>query len=217
MAKTVILLGKGSLAIKVGEWFVQSQEYDLIAVVPVLPEPAWSDSLVSWCQSRDIPIIDSGRYEDLPGFDGDDWGVDLAISVYYDRIIRPSLIDRCGKILNIHNSPLPRYRGVNPVNWALKNGESEHGVTIHHITPGIDDGPIVSQVRFGLYPEIDEVIDAYQRTLAFAYVLFEQTMPLLDRIEPAPQNEAEATYYSKKDFPNLGDRSGFTRADSNPG
>src|SRR5204862_5498551 len=93
----------------------------------------------------------------------------------------------------------PKYRGVSPINSALKNGERMHGVTIHEITPGIDDGPIVAQVLFSIYPEHDEVVDVYDRALEYGWTLFEQTMPNLDRIEAEPQDEAEATYYSLTD------------------
>ena len=53
--------------------------------------------------------------------------------------------------------------------------------------------------------------DVYQRALAYGWVLFEQTMPLLDRVVARPQDERRATYYSARENGLLGDRSGFTR------
>jgi methionyl-tRNA formyltransferase len=111
----------------------------------------------------------------------------------------------------LHNAPLPKYRGVSPINWALKNGEIEHGLTIHEITPGIDDGPIIAQLKYSIYPEFDEVIDVYKRSLEYGWTLFQQTMPLIDNVQARPQNDSQASYYSKLDNPRLGDRSGFTR------
>jgi methionyl-tRNA formyltransferase len=211
--RTAVVLGKGTLAIKVADWFVQSSDWELTAVVPTIPEPSWTDSLVAWAQQNDIPWVASGRYGDLAGAD-DDWTVDLAVSVTYDRIIAGWFIDKCKQIINIHNSPLPRYRGVSPINWALKNGERSHGVTIHEITPGIDDGPIVSQLAYSIYPEFDEVVDVYSRALEYGWVLFEQTMPMLDRIEPVPQDAHSATYYSRNEDELLEERRSFTRAES---
>src|SRR5690606_15634116 len=118
--------------------------------------------------------VPSGRVQDLAAVIGSA-RVDLAISVFYDKILKPWFIDSCGRILNVHNGPLPRYQGVSPINWALKNGEHEHGVTIHELTAGIDSGPIVSQVTYSIYPEIDEVIDVYHRALEYAWLLFKQT------------------------------------------
>jgi methionyl-tRNA formyltransferase len=207
--RSAVLLGKGTLAIRVADWFARSPDYSLEAVVPVVPEPDWTDSLIEWADGQGIPCVGSGHYRDL-----ELQHPDLAISVFYDRIIRAEFIERCGRILNLHNSPLPRYRGVAPINWALKNGESTHGVTLHEITPGIDDGPIVAQVEYSIYPEFDEVEDVYARALDYGWTLFEQTMPILDRIEPRPQDESLATYYSSDDAARLGDRSSFTRARS---
>ena len=209
--RNVVLLGKGDLAIRVAEWFVAAPEYHLAAIVPVIPEPTWTASLATWAKEHQIPVIESGHYRDLgPHLEN----LDLAISVFYDKIIRQWFIDRCGRILNLHNGPLPRYRGVSPINWALKNGEHEHGVTLHEITAGIDDGPVVGQIKYSIYPEFDEVIDVYRRAQQYGWEIFAQTMPMLDRIVARPQNEAEALYYSKQQDPLLGDRANFTRAAS---
>jgi methionyl-tRNA formyltransferase len=213
--QTVILLGKGDLAIKIAEWFAASPSYELVAVVPSMPPPGWSGSLPEWARSRGIPAVESGRYEDLSELSNPAWHPDLAFSVFYSRIIKASFIGRCRRILNLHNGPLPRYRGVSPINWALKNGETSHGVTIHEITPGIDDGPIVSQAKTSIFPEIDDVVDVYQRCLDIGWQLFLHTMPLLDRLVAYPQDESRALYYSRSDNSKLGDRRYFTRAESN--
>jgi methionyl-tRNA formyltransferase len=134
--------------------------------------------------------------------------------VFYDKIIKAWFIARCAQILNLHNGPLPRYRGVSPINWALKNNESKHGVTIHEITPGIDDGPIIAQLEYSIYPEFDEVRDVYARAVEYGWVLFQQTIPLIEQIEPLPQDNSLSTYYSAKQNQFLGERRSFTRQDS---
>lgn len=210
----VVLLGKGSLAIRIGEWFRTSPRFELVQVVPVVPEPTWTDSLSAWAEEHGVPVVASGRYRDIPGVISDDWRVDLALSVFYGDIIRPWFIAKCERIWNLHNGPLPRYRGVSPINWALKNGERSHGVTIHEITPGIDDGPIIAQLSYSIYPEFDEVRDVYARSLAYGWALFEQTIPLIDRITAQPQDHALATYYGREHDHLLGERRNFTRAES---
>lgn len=208
MARRAVVLGKGLLAMKVGGWFLAEPDWELAAVVPVVPEPSWTDSLTEWAGEHEVPAVESGDFAELEVYP------DLAVSVFYDRILDAAFIDRCGRVLNIHNGPLPRYRGVSPINWALKNGEPSHGVTIHEITPGIDEGPIVAQLNYSIYPEQDEVEDVYRRALAYGWTLFEQTMPLLDRIEARPQDETRSTYYSLEDNYLLGDRRSFNRAAS---
>jgi methionyl-tRNA formyltransferase len=211
MRKQVVLLGKGDLSIRIAEWFSQSPDYQLQAIVPVVPEPTWTGSLASWARVHGVPVVESGHFRDLPGVRAEDWRVDLAFSVFYDKIVREWFIRKCGRILNLHNGPLPKYRGVSPINWALKNGEVEHGVTIHEITPGIDDGPIVSQVKYSIYPDLDEVIEVYRRAQEFGWLLFQQTMPLLGRIHARPQAHEQATYYSQKENDRLQERRYFTR------
>jgi methionyl-tRNA formyltransferase len=208
--RTAVLLGKGDLAVRVAEWFQKEDEWRLAHLVPVVPEPTWTASLCGWADENGVPWVESGDWADLSAEAGRPLA-DLVVSVFYDRILPAELIARFGRALNIHNGPLPRYRGVSPINWALKNGERSHGVTIHEISPGIDDGPIVAQLNYSIYPEHDEVEDVYRRALAYGWTLFEQTMPLLDEIEAVPQDESQATYYSGRDNDRLGDRRSFTR------
>jgi methionyl-tRNA formyltransferase len=214
MKQSVVLLGKGTLAIRIANWFLNHSRYELRMVVPVIPEPTWTDSLSRWADAKLVPVVRTGHYKDVPGVMSGDWRPDLVISVFYDKIIKPWFIDKCARIINLHNGPLPKYRGVSPINWALKNGESLHGVTIHEITPGIDDGPIYSQVLYSIYPEFDEVKDVYARALEYGWTLFTQTMPLLDRITPALQDHSQATYYASHQNSQLAERRSFTRHES---
>jgi methionyl-tRNA formyltransferase len=213
VARRAAVLGKGTLAIRIAEWFMESNEYELTYVLPVVPEPTWTDSLIDWATEHEVPYVESGHYRDLPL---KPWtkSVELGVSVFYDRILPIEVIACFDRLLNLHNAPLPRYRGVAPINWALRNDEPSHGVTIHEITPGIDDGPIVAQLQYSIYPEFDEVADVYARALEYGWVLFDLTMPLLDRIAPRPQDESRATYYPAGRRALLGDRADFTRAES---
>ena len=208
--KTVVL-GKGDLAVKIAEWFHRSPNHDLIMVVPVMPEPGWCESFSDWARLNHVHVVASGDYKSI-----ENRKFDLAISVYYDKIISQRFIDNCGVILNLHNAPLPKYRGVRPINWALKNQETEHGVTIHEIEAGIDCGPIYGQVKFGIDHKIDEVRDVYDRCLYHGWELFLDVMENLDSITPKPQDETKATYYSAKQNCELWERSGWTKEESMP-
>lgn len=199
-------MGKGDLAIKISDWFLKSEDYNLSYIVPVLPEPVWTSSISKYAESKGVKIIDSGHYKDVP----ENVQIDLAFSIFYDKIIKQDFIDRCGKIINLHNSPLPMYRGVSPINWALKDGRDEHGITIHEITKGIDDGPIISQIKYSIYPEIDEVEDVYKRAQSYGYTLFEQTIPNLYKIK-AKEQSGDFIYHPSSEDHLLGDRRFFNR------
>jgi methionyl-tRNA formyltransferase len=204
--KNVVILGKGALAIKIAEWFRKS--YNLVAVIPVMPEPTWTDSLSSWANQNGIPVVTSGHYNDLDNT----IRVDVAMSVFYDKIIKPNFINRCKNIINLHNAPLPFYRGVRPINWALKNGEQYHGVTIHKISPGIDDGDILGKVTYPIYPDVEEVEDVYLKALDYGWLLFLDVAKKLDyTLEYARPQMPPFSYYSNKENGMLGNRSGFRR------
>ena len=209
--KSVIVMGKGSLAIQIAGWFMRSTDWNLVQIVPVIPEPAWSDSFADWGYNNLIPVIASGDYLDV-----DMEAIDLVFSVYYDRIIKQSFIDRCDLILNLHNAPLPKYRGVRPINWALKNGETSHGVTIHAITARIDAGPIYGQWEFSIDPVANEVREVYDRCIYHGWELFRDVMSRLNHIVPLPQDESKATYYSADMNDMLWERVGWTREESMP-
>ena len=117
MVKSVIVLGKGDLAIQIAEWFAKSEDYDLRAIVPVIPEPQWTGSFLSWANANRIPAVSSGDYRDLVEQGGRP--ADLGVSVFYDRIIKADGIASFGKLINVHNAPLPKYRGMAPINWTL--------------------------------------------------------------------------------------------------
>ncbi|SHK23443.1 phosphoribosylglycinamide formyltransferase-1 [Shimia gijangensis] len=52
-----------------------------------------------------------------------------------------------GRMLNIHPSLLPKYKGLHTHARALEAGDVEHGCTVHLVTPALDDGPVLGQAR----------------------------------------------------------------------
>ncbi|APX11382.1 phosphoribosylglycinamide formyltransferase [Tateyamaria omphalii] len=55
------------------------------------------------------------------------------------------------RMLNIHPSLLPKYRGLHTHARALEAGDTEHGCTVHLVTPELDDGPVLGQVRVPIH------------------------------------------------------------------
>ena len=200
--KRVSLLGKGPLAIKAAEWFLKSPKYKLVNIVPVTPYPHWCENIIYWAEVTKTKVVYD--HNELPDSD-----LDLVVSIFYEKIIKKDFIDRCRKIINLHNAPLPKYRGVRPINWALKNNEPHHGVTIHEITPGIDDGPILGKIEYPIYPEIESVKDVYEKSVNYGYLLFTDVLSKIDNIKAVEQDHSQATYYSNKTIEQRGDRSGW--------
>jgi methionyl-tRNA formyltransferase len=73
---------------------------------------------------------------------------DLLISIAGNQVFKQPLIDLAPKCcLNLHTALLPKYRGLMPSFWVLKNNETETGVSVFFVDKGIDSGPILVQKR----------------------------------------------------------------------
>lgn len=75
-------------------------------------------------------------------------GADLICLAGFMRVLTPVFVSRWqGRMLNIHPSLLPKYRGLHTHARALEAGDKEAGCTVHEVTPELDDGPILGQAR----------------------------------------------------------------------
>jgi phosphoribosylglycinamide formyltransferase-1 len=58
-----------------------------------------------------------------------------------------------GRMINIHPSLLPKYKGLHTHARALEAGDAQHGCTVHEVTAALDDGPILGQARLDVAPD----------------------------------------------------------------
>ena len=117
-------------------------------------------------------------------------------SFYYRNMITAEVlgIPRLGA-LNLHGSYLPRYRGRVPVNWAVINGETETGATLHYMVEKPDAGDIVYQERVGIAFS-DTARDVFGKVTDAAVRVIARAWPLLrdGRAARIPMNLAEGNY-----------------------
>ena len=84
-------------------------------------------------------------------------GVQLVALAGYMRVLTPFLVEAwSGRMLNIHPSLLPAYPGLHTHRRALEAGEAEAGCTVHLVTEGVDQGPVLAQARVPVLPGDDE-------------------------------------------------------------
>lgn len=103
-------------------------------------------------------------------------GVQVIALAGYMRILTPFLVDAWeGRMLNIHPSLLPKYPGLDTHARALAAGEAEAGCTVHLVTAGVDEGPILGQARVPILPGDDEHALA-ARVLAQEHRLYAATL-----------------------------------------
>ncbi len=177
---------------------------EIVAVFTHRDDPAeaiWFGSVAEWAAEAGVPVhapddlnhpIWIERIRSM--------GADVLFSFYYRKLVKQEVIDLFPSgCYNLHGSLLPAYRGRAPVNWVLVNGESETGVTLHHMTTKPDAGDIVSQQRIAIDPE-DTAMTLMGKVREAAGGLLDETLPLIrdGKAERHPQDESEATVYPRR-------------------
>ena len=107
---------------------------------------------------------------------------DFIFSFYYRLMLKPPLlsIPRLGAF-NMHGSLLPKYRGRVPVNWAVLQGETETGATLHEMVEKPDAGRIVDQEAIPILPD-DLAVDVFGKVAGAAELVLARSLPkLIDR------------------------------------
>jgi methionyl-tRNA formyltransferase len=126
---------------------------------------------------------------------------DLGIVVAYGHILRPEILTLPPLgMINVHASLLPRYRGAAPVQHAILRGETETGITIMQMEPGLDSGPTIHRVVTPIEP--DETAGQLAGRLAElgAMGLIEGLSLISGGLaRPQPQDAARATFAPKID------------------
>jgi len=108
----------------------------------------------------------------------DDTKADLVVLARYMQVLSDSLCERmAGRIINIHHSFLPGFKGAKPYHKAHEHGVKLIGATAHYVSPELDEGPIIEQMveRVDHNHSIDELVavgrDVESMTLARAVKL----------------------------------------------
>jgi len=168
-------------------------------------------SVAQVCRHFDIPVLTARDINDSAFLDQlSRLGLDLIISVAAPQVFRERLIGlpRLGCI-NIHNSKLPKYRGMLPNFWQMFHGEKSVGTTIHCINAGIDDGEILLQKETPI--EAGESLDALiRRTKALGASLMNEMLRHFraGSVTRIPNRKEDASYFT---FPTGRDVGEFRR------
>jgi len=147
----IILMGTGPFAVPTFEAIRKQHDVVLVVTKPVRevhsrkgPPPA---PVRQWAVKHDLPIDDPPNVNDadavrrLAG-----QSADLLMVCDYGRILKPEVLETTSLGgINLHGSLLPAYRGAAPVQRAMLSGDSKTGVTVIHVTPRLDAGPILGR------------------------------------------------------------------------
>ena len=101
---------------------------------------------------------------------------DILCLAGFMRILTPAFVTRFeGRMLNIHPSLLPKYPGLHTHQRAIEAGDAEAGASVHLVTPELDAGPILGQVRVPVLPG-DDAESLAARVLAQEHRLYPKVL-----------------------------------------
>ncbi len=151
MKYRVIFMGTPDFAVPALKALLESEEVVAVITQPdrprgrgqkLRPSPVKEVALMAGC-----PVLEPERLKD-PDLVKTlrDFRPDLVVVAAYGKIVPKEILELppygCW---NIHASLLPKYRGADPIRWAILNGERETGITIMQMDEGLDTGPILLQ------------------------------------------------------------------------
>lgn len=105
-------------------------------------------------------VLDHKQFEGREAFDAalveaiDCYDPQLVVLAGFMRILTPTFVRHyTGRLLNIHPSLLPKYKGLHTHQRALEAGDSEHGCSVHFVSEELDGGPLVVQAVVAVKPD----------------------------------------------------------------
>lgn len=159
-ARIVVLIsGSGSNMQAIAESCIKKEmDGEIVAVISNRPAVAGLDRAEKLGIATDI--VDHTEFASREEFDVnliraiDEHSPDIIILAGFMRILTPDFVRRYkGKLVNIHPSLLPKYKGLNTHKRALEAGDKEHGVTVHFVSEDLDGGPNIIQA---VVPVLDD-------------------------------------------------------------
>ena len=120
---------------------------------------------LGFAEKAGIPtrVVSHKDYPDRESYDAvlqktiDEYQPDLVILAGFMRILTTGFVDHyTGRMINIHPSLLPSFRGLHTHQQAIDAGVRVHGATVHFVTPELDGGPIIAQAIVPVFPDDDE-------------------------------------------------------------
>ncbi|HVE90047.1 MAG TPA: phosphoribosylglycinamide formyltransferase, partial [Burkholderiaceae bacterium] len=135
-----------------------------VKVVAVVSNRADAQAL-DVARAHDVPvhILEHEHFDSRAAFDDalaltiDFYAPQLIVLAGFMRVLTSAFVRRyAGRLINVHPSLLPSFRGLNTHRRALDAGVLVHGATVHFVSDAVDAGPIIAQAAVAVHPDDDE-------------------------------------------------------------
>ena len=163
-------------------------------------EEIWFHSVYDLAKANNIPILRPKKIDEEASNYILNLNPDIIFSFYFRRLIPNEIIlkPRLGAY-NLHGALLPKYRGQTCINWAVVNGETRTGATLHLMTEKADEGDIVDQR--GLYRYLpNKLLYFFIKVIKIANKIIKDCCQKreADTIILTPKDETQATKFGRR-------------------
>ena len=196
----VALFGSQGIAVAFLDFLTALDDVEVVLVVTCDSERDASlgyESLKARAETLNLTSIDATGDDDVLG-SLSSIEPDILFSVYYRRLLPPEIlrIPPLGCV-NIHPGLLPDYRGATPTAWAILNGESTFGITIHYMDATFDTGDILVQERHDIDPH-ETGYELRGRAMRLGTELLTRSFDgIVNRTLPPVKQEGSGSYFGK--------------------
>jgi methionyl-tRNA formyltransferase len=155
----IVFMGSPEFAVPILR--ILTRQYPVVGVVTQPDRPAGrgrtlkSPPIKVLANEYNLPFIQPGKLSEPKAMRQlHHWSPDIIVVAAFGQILRPEVLDlpQFGCV-NVHASLLPRWRGAAPIQAAIMNGDEQTGITIMQMDPGVDTGPILSQMSTSITQE----------------------------------------------------------------
>lgn len=134
---------------------------------------------------------------------------DILLSILGNQIFKKPIIDLAPEgCLNLHTALLPKYRGLMPTFWVLKNNEQKTGVSVFYVDEGIDSGPIIVQKEIEILDRTQQELIQYTKKVGMEAIAESIDLIQNNNVKIIPNDASKMTYFS---FPTKEDVKEFRR------
>lgn len=200
ISETIVFFGSGPVAAASLARLAEDFNIEAVITKPKPPHHKGNFPVIDVAEHFKLPIQFVSNKADLSKlFKTTTFSSPLGIVIDFGIIIPSQIIKSFPKgIVNSHFSLLPRWRGADPISFAILSGDQQSGVSLMQVVEALDEGPLIAQSALNLSDSVttpaltDELID-------LSHTMLVQILPyyLQGSIAPQPQGSNAATYSRK--------------------
>jgi methionyl-tRNA formyltransferase len=197
--KNIIFMGEKPLGLKCLKYLFDIKKSNIIGICTRKKTNVWwGKQLVrDFAEQNNIPLIKRKEIKN--------YNVDIIISVLYPFIIEQEIISLAKQCaINLHQAPLPEYKGCNSASHAIINGENKFGCTLHLIDKELDSGEIIDK-RFLDINKNYNAKDLYEKVDKLCFLIFKDNIEniLSNNYKSYPQDmKLESKTYERDSLSN---------------